>query len=93
MFTLSNVNSKSRIQMRATAKDMRFHAREILDAVSRGEEVVITFRGRPKAKIIPLRDARSSRKKADRLFGIWRDHPAVASVDGYIRRIRKGRLA
>lgn len=78
--------------MRATAKDMRFHAREILDAVSRGEEVVITFRGRPKAKIIPLQDARSSRKRPDPLFGIWSDHPGVDSVDGFIRKIRKGRL-
>jgi len=79
--------------MRATAKDMRFHAREILDAVSRGEEVVITFRGRPKAKIIPLRDLHSAGKKPSRLFGIWSNHPGVENVEGYVRKIRKGRSA
>lgn len=79
--------------MRATAKDMRFHTREILDAVSRGEEVVITFRGRPKAKIVPLRDVRRQRERPGRLFGIWSDHSDVDSVDSFIRKIRKGRLA
>jgi prevent-host-death family protein len=72
---------------------MRFHSKEILDAVSRGEEVVITFRGRPKAKIIPLRDIRPSKEAPARLFGIWKDHPGVDSVNGYIRKIRKGRFA
>ena len=93
MFTLLNVNLERQTQMRATAKDMRFHTREILDAVSRGEEVVITFRGRPKAKIVPLRGDRSPRERPGRLFGIWSDHPDVDSVDVYIRKIRIGRLA
>ena len=31
--------------MKATAKDLRFHSREILESVLRGEEVTITYRG------------------------------------------------
>ncbi|MBM3295989.1 MAG: type II toxin-antitoxin system prevent-host-death family antitoxin [Candidatus Aminicenantes bacterium] len=79
--------------MRASAKDLRFHSKEILNAVSRGEEVIITFRGRPKAKIVPLRDeARSGKADPRKLFGIWRDNPEVADVDGFIRSVRRGRF-
>jgi len=79
--------------MRATAKDMRFHSKEILDAVSRGEEVVITFRGRPRAKIIPFQEREAPSAPAELgLFGMWKDNPAVADVNGYVRQIRKGRF-
>ena len=40
--------------MKATAKQLRFHCGEILDAVSRGEEVIITYRGKPRAKLCKL---------------------------------------
>ena len=40
--------------MQATSKDLRFHTKEILDAAMRGEEVVITFHGKPCAKIVPI---------------------------------------
>lgn len=33
--------------MQATSKDLRFHTKEILDAAMRGEEVIITFHGKP----------------------------------------------
>ncbi len=39
--------------MKATAKELRVHSKELLDAVSRGEDVVITFRGKPCAKLVP----------------------------------------
>jgi prevent-host-death family protein len=39
--------------MKTTAKDLRFNSKELLDTVNRGEEVIITFRGKPCAKPIP----------------------------------------
>jgi prevent-host-death family protein len=42
--------------MKATAKDLRFNSKGLLDTVNRGEEVVITFRGKPCAKLIPYRE-------------------------------------
>ena len=79
--------------MKATAKDLRFHSKEILDTVSRGEEVIITYRGKAQAKIIPL-DIDTVTKDHDKstLFGIWRDHPDSGNVNQYIRNIRKGRF-
>jgi len=43
--------------MKATAKDLRFHSKELLDTVRRGEEVLITYRGKPCAKLVPVEDA------------------------------------
>jgi len=42
--------------MKATAKDLRFHSKELIETVNRGEEVVITFRGKPCAKLVPFED-------------------------------------
>lgn len=78
--------------MQATAKDLRFHSKELLDTVSRGEEVIITYRGRPCAKLVPLhKESRKSEKRKRSLFGIWKDHDLVKDVNGHIRSIRKGR--
>ena len=49
--------------MKATAKDLRFHSKEILDTVSRGEEVIITFRGKPRAKLVPVNDNEDQNQK------------------------------
>jgi len=77
--------------MKATAKDLRFHSRELLDTVNRGEEVVITYRGRPCAKLVPIEQGSKNKKESD-LFGIWKDNPDVKDVDKYVRKLRKGRL-
>jgi prevent-host-death family protein len=42
--------------MKATAKDLRFHSRELLDTVNRGEKVVITYRSKPCAKLVPYEE-------------------------------------
>ena len=74
--------------MKATAKDLRFHTKEILDTVSRGEEVIITFRGKPQANI----DHTKQEKVTSSLFGIWKDNENIVNVEDYVRNIRKGRI-
>ena len=76
--------------MKATAKDLRFHSRELLDTVNRGEEVVITFRGKPCAKLIPYREKKENITKNE-LFGIWKDNDSVQEIDEYVRGLRKGK--
>ena len=39
--------------MKATTKDLSLHSKDLLDSVKRGKEVVITFRGKPCAKLVP----------------------------------------
>ncbi|THB63386.1 MAG: type II toxin-antitoxin system prevent-host-death family antitoxin [Gammaproteobacteria bacterium] len=76
--------------MRATAKDLRFHSAELLNTVKRGEEVIITYRGKPCAKLVPIDDENIA---DDELFGMWRDNAEVDDVDGYVRNLRKGRFS
>ncbi len=75
--------------MQATAKELRFNVKELLDTVTRGEEVIITYRGKPRAKLIPFEDESGGE---DELFGIWADDPQSKDVNAYIRSIRKGRF-
>jgi prevent-host-death family protein len=77
--------------MKATAKDLRFNSKGLLDTVNRGEEVVITFRGKPCAKLIPYRGKNEDTLKNE-LFGIWKDNDKVQDVDEYVRGLRKGRF-
>ena len=76
--------------MKATAKDLRFHAKELLDTVNRGEEVIITYRGNPCARLIPYLEIREKTSKNE-LFGIWKDNSDTQDVEDYVRSLRKGR--
>ncbi len=78
--------------MQATAKDLRFHSKELLESVERGEEVVITYRGKPHAKLIPIRKKKAIfSDEESQLFGIWKDNESVSDVNDYVRNLRKGR--
>ena len=78
--------------MKATAKDLRFHSKEILESVMRGEEVTITYRGKPSAKIIPVNKQKSVSSIQHNLFGIWADHADSENVNKYVRKLREGRF-
>jgi prevent-host-death family protein len=78
--------------MRASAKELRSKANQILDAVLRGEEVVITYRGKARARMIRYDKAHAKKGNAHALFGMWADHSLVADVGRYVRDLRKGRF-
>jgi prevent-host-death family protein len=71
------------VAMKATAKDLRFHSKEIIDSVNRGEEVIITFRGKPCAKLVPYQEQKK-RKEENALFGMWKDNDIVKDVNEYV---------
>ncbi len=77
--------------MKATAKDLRFHSKQLIETVNRGEEVVITFRGKPCAKLVPFEERKNKEIKS-KVFGMWKDHDLTANVDEYVRSLRKGRF-
>jgi prevent-host-death family protein len=77
--------------MQATSKDLRFHTKEILDAAMRGEEVIITFHGKPYAKIVPIDNSHQEGKKQNEFCGMWRDRTDMDDVNGYVRNLRKRR--
>jgi len=78
--------------MRASAKDLRFYSKNLLDAVARGEEIIITYRGKPCAKLTPLKKTDTAGSEADPLFGMWKDHEGTEAVEKYIRNLRRDRF-
>jgi len=78
--------------MKATAKDLRFHSKELLNTVNRGEEVIITYRGKPCAKLVPYDEFKKDNKIKTKLFGLWKDNDNIEDVDNYVRDLRKGRF-
>lgn len=77
--------------MKATTKDLRLKTRELIAATDRGEEITITFRGRDRARLVPLanqaiNDASRQRNPA---FGICRDQ--ASSVAEQIDQMRTNR--
>jgi len=74
--------------MTVTAKDLRFNISMIFDVLSKGEDVLITYRGKAKAKLISYDDA-SQKEKSDDIFGMWQD--TSKEVNKTIRTMRAGR--
>jgi len=75
--------------MTATAKDLRFNVNMLFDVLRKGEDITITYRGKPKAKLVSIDRSDDNNKKDDSLFGLWKDREA--SVDDMVRGMRKGR--
>jgi prevent-host-death family protein len=79
--------------MKATAKDLRIHSKGLLDAVSKGEDVVITFRGKPCARLVPYEktDESVDMDNKNDLFGIWADRTDIESVEEHMQTLRAAR--
>ena len=77
--------------MQTTIKQLRRETGSVVRAVARGETVIVTYRGRPVAEMSTV--APPDKTEDNRLFGIWRDNKAFASVDDYVAKVRKGRVA
>ncbi|MEE8423518.1 MAG: type II toxin-antitoxin system prevent-host-death family antitoxin [Thermodesulfobacteriota bacterium] len=73
----------------ATAKELRYKTSSILESVKKGEEVIITMRGKSIAMLRPLK------KQVNKFnpigFGLWRDRKDLRNVKDWIdekRRLR-----
>ena len=77
--------------MQATLKQLRRDTGAVVRAIGRGENVFVTYRGKPVARMTPPEVGVDV--DASELFGIWKDNEAVASVPGYVNKMRKGRHA
>ncbi len=74
--------------MTVTAKDLRFNISMLFDVLSKGEDILITYRGKAKAKLIAYNQPFSD-TKTDTIFGMWQDREE--DVDSMVRNMRKGR--
>jgi prevent-host-death family protein len=73
-----------------SARDLRHKTSAVLDHVRRGHDVVVTYRGRPIARLTPLE--RISAKPLDPIgFGMWRDREDLRDVKHWLRSLRAPR--
>lgn len=79
--------------MQVTTKQLRIQPGRIISQVNNGQEVTVTYRGEPFAKIIPIMSGKNagSKKPENELFGIWKNREDLEDVDQFVKNIRKGR--
>lgn len=80
--------------MKATIVDLRYHMKDVLRAIDRGETVTILYRGKEKAKLMPVAPASGAgapRTKDQPLFGLWSDRDDLADPASYLRSLRQSR--
>lgn len=76
--------------MEASTKELRIQPGRILEQVAVGQEVTITYRGKPLAKLIPW-EAPEIEDGTQSIFGLWKNHDTVYSVEEEVRSLRRGR--
>ncbi len=74
--------------MEATTRDLRLRTKEVLSATRRGEDVIITYRGKRTARLVPIDEERAKGRNPG--FGMWADHQKL-DVDQQVRNMRKRR--
>jgi antitoxin (DNA-binding transcriptional repressor) of toxin-antitoxin stability system len=80
--------------MKASIVDLRYHMKDVLRAIDRGETVTVLYRGKEKARLTPLEEKKPTVRSQDTpMFGMWADREDMADPAAYIRKMREGRFA
>jgi prevent-host-death family protein len=78
--------------MNVTMKELRIRPGKIIERVGHGVKVVVTYRGKPLASIMPYDiNMEAPDSGSDGIFGLWKKHPRGVSVDEMVRSLRKRR--
>ena len=80
--------------MEITAKALRSRVGEVLACLDRGESVIVTYRGKPRARLVGIEPEGEATQRGEGsfpAFGMWADRDDLGDVDAYVRGLRKGR--
>ena len=78
--------------MKISTKELRTQPAKAISLALNGQEVIITYRGKPTARIIPfVNEELTHNRCTETAFGLWRDHKELDAVASHIRDLRKGR--
>jgi len=84
--------------MNATIVDLRYRMKDVLRAIDRGETVTVLYRGKEKAKLMPIAPTSGQEGKVvprvqdTPLFGMWKDREDMADPAAWVRKIRESRF-
>lgn len=59
--------------MKANIVDLRYHMSDVIGAINRNEEVIILYRGKEKAVIVPIRKKTLPSVKLHPFFGMHKE--------------------
>ncbi len=80
--------------MKATIVDLRYRMKDVLRAIDRGETVTVLYRGKEKARLVPIAAKSSLSKASDHpACGMWADRGDMADPAAFVRKIRQNRTA
>ena len=83
--------------MKATIVDLRYRMKDVLRAIERGETVTVLYRGKEKAKLMPISTRAGSsvgsavRTTDQPFFGMWSDREELDDPASYVRDLREPR--
>ena len=79
--------------MKVTVQDLRKNMKGIWAAIDRNEEVILTYRGRPKAVIVPYPNSTAAISASEHsAFGMWAERKDINNVETFVRDLRTGRF-
>jgi prevent-host-death family protein len=76
----------------ATAKELRNRTSAILESVRKGNEVVITMRGKSVALLSPVKEKESVKQFSPAGFGVWKERKDLKDVRKWVDERRKTRF-
>ena len=77
--------------MEISTKQLRMDLGRIISQAANGQEVIVTYRKKPRAKIVPImnRNKTLPGESGDELFGIWKNRKDTENVEQFVRNMRK----
>ena len=75
--------------MQASILDLRYHMKEILQALDRNEKVEILYHGKSKGIIVPIKSAKKLHTKDHPYFGMKKNKKSVTEE---MEKLRGGRF-
>ncbi len=80
------------MSIEVTANGLRTKVREALNCVDRGEAVIVTYRGKPRARLVKIESVPAATATPGiASFGMWKDRVDLADVDRFVRGLRRPR--
>ncbi|HXP88339.1 MAG TPA: hypothetical protein VN841_26665 [Bryobacteraceae bacterium] len=78
--------------MKASIVDLRYHMKDVLRAIDRGETVTVLYRGKEKARLVPLAAKKKTVRAEDTpMCGMWKDRKDMADPVAYVRKMRNAK--
>jgi prevent-host-death family protein len=75
--------------MKASIVDLRYRMKDVLKALDRGEPVTVLYRGKEKARLVPIAAEKPKMKVEDHPFcGMWKDREDMKDPVEWVRKLR-----